>query len=137
MIVGVPRDGIAVEDWPGGGERPPGRRETPGGRHAAGFVEQTVAAAFQLPPDLLRRKSRGPARVAFARQVAIYLAHTRLGLSYAEAGAVFARDRTTASHACRVVEDRREDKRVDTLLDCLERSVDLWPGFVDIRGGRP
>jgi chromosomal replication initiation ATPase DnaA len=94
---------------------------------AARRVEAIVASAFGLAPAALRGGTRGPAEIAFARQVAIYLAHTRLGFSYRDAGRCFRRDRTTARHACRHVEERREESRLDTLLDCLERAVDLLP----------
>jgi hypothetical protein len=40
---------------------------------------------------------------------------------------MFDRDRTTAAHACRTVEDCRDDPRFDAALDCLERAIDLWP----------
>jgi chromosomal replication initiation ATPase DnaA len=83
-----------------------------------------VSAAFGLDQGAVRSRRRD-ATVSFARQVAMYLGHTRLGLSYAAAGRLFGRDRTTARHACRQVEDRREDPRVDGLLDCLERALDL------------
>ena len=106
-----------------------------GADDAAKLVESIVAAAFGVIPDAMRTASRGRARVAFARQVAMYLAHTRLGLSYAEAGEYYRRDRTTAAHACRRVEDLREDLQVDTLLDCLERTVDLIPALAEGAGG--
>jgi chromosomal replication initiation ATPase DnaA len=64
--------------------------------------------------------------VALTRQVAMYLAHTRLGLSFSAAGALFDRDRTTAAHACRTVEDCRDDERFDTTLGYLEKTLDLW-----------
>ena len=92
----------------------------------ARFIEALVASAFGIPEPALRMPGRGRAPVAFARQVAIYLAHTRLRLGYAGAGRLFQRDRTTATHACRVIEERREDGSLDTILDCLERSIDLW-----------
>ncbi len=69
---------------------------------------------------------RGSADVAFARQVAIYLSHTSLGLSYGAAGSFFGRDRTTAAHACRKVEDLREDPAFDTIVDFLERALAVW-----------
>ena len=47
----------------------------------------------------------------------MYLAHVVCGLSLTEVGALFARDRTTAAHACRVVEDRRDDAELDGRLD--------------------
>jgi chromosomal replication initiation ATPase DnaA len=107
----------------------------PQGSDVARLVESVVASAFGVIPDAMRTASRGEAQVALARQVAIYLAHTRLRLSYSRAGAYFHRDRTTAAHACRKVEDLREDRGLDTLLDCLERTVDLIPGLVEAGGG--
>jgi chromosomal replication initiation ATPase DnaA len=53
----------------------------------------------------------------------MYLAHVVGGLSLTEVGALFARDRTTVSHACSVVEDRRDDPELDGRLDHLERAV--------------
>lgn len=100
---------------------------SPRGENAARTVEVMVTAAFALRPDAIRGQRRGRAATAFARQVAMYLAHTRLGLSFTEAGAYFGRDRTTAAHACRTVEDKREDPRVDAILDFLERAIEVCP----------
>jgi chromosomal replication initiation ATPase DnaA len=104
-------------------------RELQGGA-AVRRVEALVASAFSVPPEAIRAPGRGVARTAFARQVAIYLNHTRLGLNYAEAASPFGRDRTTAAHACRRVEDRREDPRIDAIVDVLERAVSAWTGAV-------
>jgi chromosomal replication initiation ATPase DnaA len=90
-------------------------------------LEAMVASAFALSPGAIRGPQRGRAAAAFARQVAMYLAHTRLGLSFTEAGAYFGRDRTTAAHACRTVEDKREDPIVDSIVDFLERAIEIWP----------
>lgn len=101
------------------------------GEAAVRFMVGTVAAALEVRAEDLFDPSRGPARVAFARQVAIYLAHTRLGLSFTRAGAVFGRDRTTASHGCRKVEERRDDRRVDAVIDVLEQAVGAWSGLAE------
>ena len=93
----------------------------------AGFVIAAVGILFSVPVEALRAASRGSADVAFARQVAIYLLHTLLKYSYVRAGAVFGRDRTTAAHACRTVEERREEGPVDQIVDYLEQVIDLWP----------
>ena len=53
----------------------------------------------------------------------MYLAHVGLGLSYTDAGRLFGRDRTTVAHACRLVEERREDPRFDASLDYLEQTL--------------
>jgi chromosomal replication initiation ATPase DnaA len=83
-------------------------------------MEETVAAAFAVPVDELRAPSRRPAGIAFARQSAMYLAHVALGLPCNTVGRVFHRDRTTAAHACQLVEQRRDDPAIDRLLDMLE-----------------
>ena len=85
-------------------------------------LEALVASAFAMSLAELRAKSRRGAAVAFARQTAMYLAHVALGLSFSEIGRAFGRDRTTVAHACRVVEERRDDSRIDTLLSRLERA---------------
>ena len=85
-------------------------------------LETVVAATFAVPVIDLRAGSRGSAAVAFARQSAMYLAHIAFGLSYAEVGRMFGRDRTTAAYACRLVEERRDDPLVDAVLSALENT---------------
>jgi chromosomal replication initiation ATPase DnaA len=102
-----------------------GRRGEPDDR-ALAFVETLVAAALRVPAGQIRAPRRCAAPIARARQVAMYLAYTRLGLPFRDVGRRFGRDRTTVSHACRAVEDRREDGRFDRVMDGLERAVDLW-----------
>lgn len=83
-------------------------------------VEAAVSQVFGVMVDDLRRTSRGRARVALARQVAMYLSHVGFGLSLTEVGRLFERDRTTVAHACTVVEDRRDDATFDRTLELLE-----------------
>ena len=89
------------------------------------FVETLVGSAFGASQSALHGSGRGEARVAFARQVAMYLCHVELGLSFSVAGHLYGRDRTTAAHACHVIEEGREDASLDSLLDRLERAIDL------------
>ena len=84
------------------------------------LMEAAVAAAFAVPVDELRAPSRRTAAVAFARQCAMYLAHVGLRLDCSTTGRMFHRDRTTAAHACQLVEKRRDDPAIDRLLDMLE-----------------
>lgn len=86
-------------------------------------IEQAVVQVFAVAGHDLRRTTRGRARVALARQVAMYLAHVGCGLSLTETGRLFGRDRTTVAHACGVVEDRRDDPVFDRALDLLEWAV--------------
>ncbi len=86
-------------------------------------IEQAVVQVFGVGREDLRRLSRGRARVALARQVAMYLAHVACGLTLTDTGKLFGRDRTTVAHACGVIEDRRDDPLFDRALDLLEWAV--------------
>lgn len=90
------------------------------------MIEVTVAAALDLPAEELAAKTRRTAPVAFARQISMYCAHVTFGWSLTEAGAVFSRDRTTAAHACRVVEDRRDEPEIDRLVGDVEHALHAW-----------
>ncbi|MEM6382542.1 MAG: DUF6456 domain-containing protein [Pseudomonadota bacterium] len=87
------------------------------------MVEAYVAYVFRVQHEAIRSRSRGKAGVARARQVAMYLCHTALGFSLTQVGKLFERDRTTVGHACRLVEDLRDQSAFDTLIQCLERAL--------------
>jgi chromosomal replication initiation ATPase DnaA len=105
--------------------KPPRTRLDGTGRET---IERTVAGAYAVPVREIRTSSRGRASVAFARQVAMYLAHVALGQNYSAIGRAFGRDRTTVAHACRLVEDRRDDPRTDNLLKVLEAALGVPAG---------
>jgi chromosomal replication initiation ATPase DnaA len=79
-----------------------------------------VARDFGLEVSDLFGPTRGAPRVAFARQVAMYLAHTGFELGFATISRVFDRDPTTVSHACHIVEEGRDDLWLDCRLEVLE-----------------
>jgi len=89
-------------------------------RFARDALEQTVAGVFMIGSVDLWSGTRGCSRAAFARQVAMYLAHVVLELSLTEVGQVFARDRTTVAYACSRVEDLRDGLVFDRSLELLE-----------------
>lgn len=91
------------------------------------LTQEIIAQAFNIPVGELRAATRRKARVALARQIAMYLVHVAFGLNLSEVGLHFGRDRTTAAHACRQMEDRRYDQDFDMLLDRLERAVRAMP----------
>jgi chromosomal replication initiation ATPase DnaA len=86
-------------------------------------IEQAVVQVFGVAYDELRGNTRGRAKIAFARQVAMYLAHVACRLTLTDTGRLFGRDRTTVAHACSVIEDRRDDPVFDRALDLLEWAV--------------
>lgn len=84
------------------------------------MVSACVAFDFGLDAADLEARLRGSQRVAFARQIAMYLAHVGFGLTFDSVGRAFGRDRTTVAHACRVVEDGRDDIWFDCRVATLE-----------------
>ena len=90
-------------------------------------LSESCAAAWQaVPPRMLRRANRCSARIASARQAAIYFAHVVFAANLTRAGGIFGRDRTTARHACSKMEDWRDDRRIDRAFDALEPALKAW-----------
>jgi hypothetical protein len=102
------------------------------------LMEEATAAAFAVPlmscapPHGARRTppSRGKAPCISP--------HVVLGLRYSEIGRLFRRDRTTAAHACQLVEDRRDNPAIDWMLQTLEQLCgDLARGILSRPQVRP
>lgn len=100
------------------------RRASPKGKAAPhGAVRDVVAAALGVSLKDLRASTRGRADVALARKCGMYLARVALGMTLADAGRMFGRDRSTAAHACRMIEDARDDPAIDAYLSIMEELV--------------
>ena len=84
------------------------------------LLDHAMSRTFAVRSRELWSVTRGRPAAAFARQVAMYLAHVAFGLSLTEVGHVFARDRTTVAHACSLIEDLRDDLTFDRSLELLE-----------------
>jgi chromosomal replication initiation ATPase DnaA len=123
-MLGSPRAHLALRAW----QPPCGGATYPLEQHLRPILEHAVAAPFAVTRSALWRTTRGSPAEAFARQVAMYLAHVGLGLSYTAVGGLFGRDRRTVAHACAVVEDRRDAAVLDRTLDLLEGAVRLLAG---------
>ena len=96
-------------------------------------IESAVAVVFEVGIEELRAPTRGSARAASARQVAMYLAHVGCGVSLTEVGRLFERDRTTVAYPCSLIEDKREDADFDYRLDHFERAVSCLIDALSIR----
>ena len=89
----------------------------------ARLAEVTAATLARMPVTSLRHAARGKAPAARTRQTAMYLAHVVFGLSLTRVGISFGRDRTTVRHACRLVEETRDDARVEFGLSATEAGL--------------
>ena len=94
---------------------------------AAALVVDMVALATDTPrAEIGGFERRGRAAVR-ARQIAMYLTYVIFQWPLDRVGAAFGRDRTTAGHACRQVEDLRDDRGFDAMLERLEACLRLSP----------
>ncbi len=111
--------------------RPGGRRASRADLLACRLLGERLSAAsaaawYGVPGRRLMDETRCEARIALARQTAIYFAHVVFRASLTRAGGIFGRDRTTARHACNRVEDRRDDRRFDLACGVLEPAMRFW-----------
>lgn len=98
-----------------------------GDRGAASLVADLVALATEAPrAEIQGGRGRGGG-VVRARHMAMYLAYVIFQWPLERVGAAFGRDRTTAGHACRQIEDLRDDQRFDAMMERLEACLRLSP----------
>jgi len=87
------------------------------------FAQLVIAAVgleFGIPHTLIDNRTKGTSRAAFGRQLAMYLLNVVYDVNLSRVARVFNRDRSTASHACHVIEDQREDPMLDAKICRLE-----------------
>ena len=89
------------------------------------LAEGYVSKAYCIKPGDFYIVTRGERNVAEARQLMMYLAHVEFGLTLKDAGKRYHRDRSTASYACRTIEDRRDDPLFDAMVCQIEDLVSL------------
>lgn len=82
-----------------------------------------AAEAVNIPAGEIKSPLRERAKAAFARQIAIYIAHCTGRVSMSELAAIFKRDRSTIAHAVAAIEDRRDDAFFSAQLDLLEADL--------------
>lgn len=89
-----------------------------------------VAIEFSVP-ELCRqaKTTQRQSQLCYARQVAMYLLHTIFELNMTRTAELIGRDRSTVYHACRVLEDGRDDpvlnEKINRLEAFLARANDL------------
>ena len=96
-------------------------------RIRAGLALQLVAASTGVPKERMEARTRLGGRACRARWLAMYLAYVIFQWPLERVGAAFGRDRTTAGHACRQIEDLRDDRRFDDMMERLEACLRLSP----------
>ena len=90
---------------------------------AAQFVNQMIAAAFEISGERLLHNDRGVVRINRPRQISMYLMNTALSLKFTEIAEFYDKDRTTVSHACKVIEELRDDVEFDDRISEFENTI--------------
>ena len=93
----------------------------------ATLAGNVAAYAFGADGADMMCATRGAAHAAFVRQVAMYLAHVAFEMSLSRVAYAFERDRSTVAHACRVIEDRRDESEFDARIAAREEALRLTP----------
>lgn len=93
----------------------------------ARLVMAAVALEFGVPDIEVYSQTKGTSRSSFARQIAMYLTHIVYEINLARVARTFNRDRSTAGHACKVVEEARDDDLIDEKLLKLEAFLETAP----------
>jgi chromosomal replication initiation ATPase DnaA len=96
-------------------------------RAKAAFVTHLVALATGVSPEQIYSQERGRGRIPAARAMAMYLTHVGFGMPLQRVAAAFCRDRSTTAYACSRVEEMREERGLDQVLDGLEACVRQAP----------
>ena len=96
---------------------------------ALDFASSLLGKLFALPADRFRRPSRGRAGEAFARMLLIYVAVVGMGVGEDALSTALARDRKTIKHALVVIEDLREARAFDELMEWLCSTAGIYWRF--------
>lgn len=91
-------------------------------RSRATVAVALAAGACGVEADDVMRGGRA-LPVAFARQVAMYVASVAWGMSLGRVARAFGRDRSTVRYACCVMEERREDPTFDRWIEGIEAAA--------------
>jgi chromosomal replication initiation ATPase DnaA len=87
------------------------------------IVQFMTAMNFGISMREIQGATRGNARIALARQTAMYLCHTALSMRISDIARGFGRDPSTVWHALALVEDLRDDPVFDFAVSRLESTI--------------
>lgn len=87
----------------------------------AELARYCVSDILSIPIYQINNPARGDRQAAFARQLAIHLAHIVAGRRHEDVARYFKRNRSTASHNFEVLENLRDEPAFDHFLTLLEQ----------------
>lgn len=89
----------------------------------ARMAQEVVCEAHGISHNDLKDDARRDHRISHARQTAMYLAHVVGQLTLNEVAEHFSRQRSTVSHGCIMIEDRRDSPVFDLQMEYMEKRL--------------
>ena len=89
----------------------------------AHLIVSTVSLEFAVPEAGILSHLKGSSEISYSRQIAMYLMHCIFGTTKTRIAEVFGRHFSTVSHACKVIEENRDDPVFDSKLISLENRL--------------
>lgn len=89
----------------------------------ARLIVAAVSAEFSVPEAGIFGELKGRSEISYGRQIAMYLMHCILGTTKTRIAEVFGRHFSTVSHACKLIEEHRDDSVLDQKLIGLENRL--------------
>jgi len=89
----------------------------------ARLIVAAVASEFSVSETDILGALKRKSEISYGRQVAMYLMHCIFGTTKTRIADVFGRHFSTVSHACKVIEERRDDPVLDRKLIGLENQL--------------
>lgn len=93
----------------------------------AHLTTSAVALEFGIPTTAIRSRTKGSSQASLARQICMYLLNVVFEVNVSRVARAYQRDRSTASHACHVVEDLRDDPVLNQKISKLEAFLSSAP----------
>jgi hypothetical protein len=110
-----------IADGPADGLDPEGETQLTPERRLLCMIVRQLTEELLRSTGLERDDDPGRRATSHVRQVAMYVCHVAYSMPMHEVAQAFGRDRSTVGHACRMVEDRRDDRAYDTFVAIVER----------------
>lgn len=89
----------------------------------ARMAKEIVCETYGVPHARMLADGRGDIQAAQARQAAMYLAHVVGQMTLSEISKAFRRNRSTVSHACIHMEDRRDSPIFNLQVEYMEKRL--------------
>ena len=95
----------------------------PSVRIVCGIVTRITSEMVMVAGSRVLERRDKRRMLCHVRQISMYVCHTTLQITQQDISSAFGRHRATVSHACAIVEDRRDDPAFDDFVGAVERTA--------------